>query len=778
MTLSIALVLALGAGAVVLFAGGWLRMDLVALMVLCALAVTGLVRPEEAMAGFGSPAVVIVWAMFVLSAGLSHTGVGDLLGRPLQRLARHGERALVVGLMAVASLLSALMNTVSVASILLPVTMDLARRRRCSPSRLLLPMALGCLLGAPFTAVSATSNILITDALRVAGLQPFHLFDFAPPTALIVAAGMTFVAVAGRRLLPDRAAPVIPGAERLGRWYGLREHVFSTRLAPGSSLAGRTIGQCRLGSALHLTVLAIVRGGRLELAPGPGELLREGDVLLLHGHPDHQQRLQGRQHLLVAAASEAAQALSQHLVVAEAQVSSGSPLAGVSVSQIGLRAVHGCHLLAVRRKGGLMRERLQQLRLEAGDVLLLQGEAGRLQSLVDGGLAEGLRLLRGAEARESGAPDVFGVRVPTGSVLVERSLKDSGLGRAFGLTVLGIVRAPDLVVMPHPDEPIRANDLLLVLGSSEDLVVLDALQALELRPSRADDLAELESLSVGVLEAVLAPRASVAGKTLGELRFRELYGLTVLAVWREGRALRDGLRDLVLRYGDALLVHGSRHRLEVLASDPDFLVLDREAARAPRLERATMAGAIVAGVLAATMTGWLRIDVAALIGVVLMVLTRILSMDEAYRAIDWRAVFLIAGLLPLGTALERTGAAQLLATQLIGLVGGFGPRAVIAALFLVTVAATQVLPSAALAVIMAPIALTAAKTLSLSPYPLLMTVALASAANFATPTAHAALVLVMGPGCYRFVDYLKLGVPLTLIAFVVAVLLVPVMWPP
>ncbi|MBE0584629.1 MAG: SLC13 family permease, partial [Desulfofustis sp.] len=193
MTVDIILLLAIIAGALVLFVGGWLRVDLVGLLVLSTLALTGLVSAPEALAGFSSPAVVTVWALFILSAGLTRTGIAHQIGQPLQRFARGSEVTLMVVLMVSASLLSALINTVTVAAILLPSTMELARRSGRPPSRLLLPLALGCLLGGPFTGISTPPNILVTDAVRNAGLTPFAIFDFTPITAAIVAAGIVFM---------------------------------------------------------------------------------------------------------------------------------------------------------------------------------------------------------------------------------------------------------------------------------------------------------------------------------------------------------------------------------------------------------------------------------------------------------------------------------------------------------------------------------------------------------------------------------------------------------
>jgi di/tricarboxylate transporter len=193
MGVDIIVLLGIVLGAFVLFVGGWLRVDLVGLMVLSGLALTGLVTTQEAMAGFSSPAVVTVWALFILTAGLTRTGIAHQLGQPLQRLAHGSEVTLMTALMIFASLLSALINTVTVAAILLPSTMELARRSGRPPSRLLLPLSLGCLLGGPFTSISTPPNILVTDALRDHGLKPFAIFDFTPITGAIVTAGIAFM---------------------------------------------------------------------------------------------------------------------------------------------------------------------------------------------------------------------------------------------------------------------------------------------------------------------------------------------------------------------------------------------------------------------------------------------------------------------------------------------------------------------------------------------------------------------------------------------------------
>nr|WP_208294607.1 SLC13 family permease [Nitratidesulfovibrio liaohensis] len=272
-------------------------------------------------------------------------------------------------------------------------------------------------------------------------------------------------------------------------------------------------------------------------------------------------------------------------------------------------------------------------------------------------------------------------------------------------------------------------------------------------------------------------RTTLAGKTLTDLLFREHYGLSVLAIWRRQQALRTDLSTLPLQFGDALLVYGPRKSLEAVARDSDFLVLDEAAAQAPRLSKAPLAAGIMFAVIASAILGLVPIAIAALTGAAIMVVTRCLSMEEAYRAIEWKVVFLVASMLPLGVAIQKTGAAQMGAEAVVAMVGDMGPRWVVAALFAITVLGTQIIPTAALVVLMTPVALSAAASLDISPHLLMMTVAIAASASFASPLSHPAHLLVMGPGGYRFTDYVKVGVPLTLVTMLVAVWLLPLLWP-
>jgi di/tricarboxylate transporter len=349
------------------------------------------------------------------------------------------------------------------------------------------------------------------------------------------------------------------------------------------------------------------------------------------------------------------------------------------------------------------------------------------------------------------------------------------MGDALGSGVLGLVRGDEWLTMPEAERTFQTGDRLLVRGRRDDLDVFRGVQELELE-SEIPSQAPLESERIGLLEAVLSPRTSLVGSTLRDLAFRARYEVQVLAILREGRAIRSGLRDLALKFGDALLLMGPREKLDLLSREPDFLVLNRPAP-AVQTRRAPTSVLIIAAVLTPVLLGWLPISIAAVAGAALMVLTGCLTMPEAYRAIEWRSVFLIAGMLPLGTAMQQTGAASLLAEGMLAVARPLGPWGVVVALYLITALATSIIPTAALIVLMAPIVFDATTSMGVSTHAAMMAVAIAASASFTSPVSHPANVLVMGPGGYRFVDYFKLGVPLTLVVMVVALLVLPFFWP-
>jgi di/tricarboxylate transporter len=505
-------------------------------------------------------------------------------------------------------------------------------------------------------------------------------------------------------------------------------------------------------------------------------MLRRGDRLLVEGRPDRLAELRGRRILLVEDDHLAVERLlSAEIELAEIELSPQSSLPGQTLEQIDFRRRFGVVVVAIRRGGGVVRTNLERLPLQRDDVLLVQGSREQLDALrVE---SEFVPSSVGAVKEYHLEERLIAMRVPEDSNLVNKTLVESRLGDAFGLGVMGVIREGATHLMPDPEERLAAGDLLLVKSRPEDVLTLEGLQRLEIDDQAPPELSELESEHVGLVEVVLSPRTTLADKTLRQIHFRDKYGLSVLAIWREGRAYRSSLRDMALRFGDALLLYGPRERLRMLGAEPDFLVLTEAAQEAPRLNKAPLALLIMAVVLTPVIFDWLPIAIAAVGGVVLMILAGCLTMEEAYRSIEWKAVFLIAGMLPLGIAMEQTGAARFLAEGMVGLVGGLGPLAVTAGLFMLAALASQVMPNPAVAVLLAPIALNTANDLGISPYPLMMAVAISASAAFLSPVGHSANVLVMGPGGYRFADYTKVGIPLTLVVLAVVLLVLPIFWP-
>jgi di/tricarboxylate transporter len=331
--------------------------------------------------------------------------------------------------------------------------------------------------------------------------------------------------------------------------------------------------------------------------------------------------------------------------------------------------------------------------------------------------------------------------------------------------------------MPHGDEVLSGGDLLLIEGQQSDLDVLRGMQELEIDTKVPGNLGMLETERLTLMDATLDPRSSLAGRTVGELNFRERYGIELAGIWREGTTVGTELADEQLQIGDALLLLGPRDRLQLLSSDSDFLILTPLGQKPPDTGRAPLAAFIMMAVIGVVMAGYAPISIAAVIGGTIMVLTGCLNMEQAYRSIDWRAIFLIAGMLPLGTAMQDSGAAAYLANQVMALLGDAGPWPVIMGLYILTAMATMIIPTAALVVLMSPIVLSAMSDMGVQPETAMMAVAMAASASFTSPISHPANILVMGPGGYRFVDYLKLGVPLTIVVFITVMVLLPILWP-
>jgi di/tricarboxylate transporter len=750
MTLEIAIVLGILAVSLILFVSEVIRMDLVALLVLGTLAVSGLLTAPQAFAGFSNSAVITVWAMFILSEGLTRTGIANVIGRQVLRLAGRREIPMIIVIMITAAVLSAFMNNIGVAALMLPVVVDVARRTRIPVSRLLMPLAYATLLGGLTTLIGTPPNLLVSAAMTQNGYEPFALFDFSPVGGAVMVTGVIFVAVIGRLMLPKTQA------ER-------SKHRSQRSLRSHYKLQER-----------------LVRFGRSETLPSRQTVLRAGDQILVQGRLDQFTELQRLSGLVIEREAPVLKSMvASKIFYAEIRIAEGSPLVSELIRHAGFRTRFGVSVVGIHRKDKYRLTNLAYVPIRAGDQILVQGEAEQIAELDKFEDFSEVQPLSGDELTEQYQADerMFVVRLPKYSELAEVTLKKSRLADVFDFRIVAIFRDGKLNVMPRGDEILTGGDLLLVEGQPEDLDVLRGLQELEIDTKVSPKLGSFESERLTLMDATLDPRSRLAGKTVGELNFRERYDIELAGIWREGETIGTDLADERLQIGDALLLLGPREKLQLLDSDTDFLILTPLGRKPPDTRRAPLAALIMLGVVVSVMAGHAPIAVAAVVGGTIMVLSGCLNMEQAYRAIDWRAIFLIAGMLPLGTAMQETGAAAYLASQVMDIIGDAGPWTVIGGLYVVTAMATMIIPTAALVVLMSPIVLSAMGDLGLQPETAMMAIAMAASASFTSPISHPANILVMGPGRYRFVDYLKIGVPLTLVIFVVVMVVLPIFWP-
>ena len=597
MTSEIALVLLILGVAIVLFASERIRVDVIAMMVLLTLLFTGLLTIEEAFSGFSSPAVVTVWAIYIVSAGLMYTGIADFLGRRIMKVSGEEEWRLIMVIMVTVGVMSAFMNNIGATAVLLPAVIAIGREVNIPASKLLIPLAYGSLLGGVTTLIGTPPNLLVSQALGAAGYEPFSLFDYTPMGLIIMTSSIAYMVLIGRHLLPSRQSHQ---EADLVKEYHLRDYLTELQVLPDSPLVGLTLVETRLGE--------------------------------------------------------------EH-----------------------------------------------------------------------------------------------------------------------GLQVVGIVRNDQVRVGIMPDEKIGGGDLLMVTGSLDKILSPEESLGVAINPDFRLQETDLKSPESTVAEIVISQKADFIGQTLEQINFRKRFNLTVLAIWHQETAIVDRIGHAPIRLGDTLLVHGRREQLQSLRQAPDFLILGPVSAavstESRRTDKAPYAIVIFLLMIGLVTTGAVHISAAAVLAAILMVLTGCLNMDEAYRSVEWQSVFLIAGMLPMGIAMANTGTAEYLADLIIGTVGDYGPQAIMIGLFILTTLITEFMSNAAAAVLVAPIAISSAVQLGVAPQAFVMGVGIAASNSFLFPIGHQASVLVYGPGNYRFFDYTKVGLPLTLLIWFLLIIFLPIFWP-
>ena len=622
MTLEIWITIGLLAGAILLFITEWLSVDMVALGVVIGLMLSGILTPDEALAGFSSPIVITIAALFIVGGAVMETGLADLISLKIMQFAGKSQVRLLVLIMGTVALLSGFISDTGTVAVMAPAIISISRKKGIKPSKLLIPLSIGSLLGGSMTLIGTPPNIIVSDLLRDNDFSPFQFFDFTPIGAALLIAGILFLVLTSRWLLPDhkssREIQRVNTPEELVQVYKLPEDLYRLRVRNQSPLARNTLGESNLRKAYNVTVLEILR-------------------------PD-----------------------------------------------------------------------------------------------------DGVSLLRSGEKRVNLPEGIFSSLIP--SALTELS----------------------------------ENDILLCKGELNDITHAAAMLQLGVQPAEASDHKGLVNNEVGVAEIILPPRSRLIGKTLVSARFGSIYQLTVLGINRPGIQVIMSLKQTQLQFGDTLFVQGPWKNIQSLSEQRrDFVVVGQPDTfkGSPPRSKMILSAVILVGMLALLVSSWLPLSTTAMIAAFLMIITNCLNIKDAYNTVDWKSIILIAGMLPMTTALQKVGLVEIGANWLAGTMEGWGNLPTMAALFLVTSLFTQVISNTATTVLLAPIALTLAIRLGHQPQAFLMLVAVAASTAYASPIASPVNTLVMGAGNYRFKDYLKVGIPLILIMMVITVLLLPLLWP-
>ena len=580
-----------------------IRMDVVAMMVVVALAVSGVITPAETVSGFGQSIVVMIAGLFVVGEGLFRTGIAAAAGRWLLHIGGTSEVRLLLVLIPMVAGLSAFMSSTGAVALFIPVVLSMCRKAKLSPSRMLMPLAFASLIGGMLTLIGTPPNVVVSGQMEVAGIAPFGFFDFTPIGAIILLVGTLYLVFIARHLLPQGDIPESdhPHLKEFAQRYGISDHLHKIKVPVTSELIGKNVVESKLRTQYEITLFGIRRGRKLVSSLMPvlaATEIKAGDTLMVYGDPANIGRLCGEKSLVLE----------------------GFPA----------------------------------------------GETTRLQ-------------------------------------------------QEFGVT-----------------------------------------------------------------EVLMRPRSYLIGNTIKEGRFRERFNLSVIGIRRDNEPLTTEFNGTPLAQGDTLLLAGGWRFLQQLEQKRDFIVLETpaEIQDAPsRSERSWMAMAIMLCMLILMVSGTLPSLSAILLAAFAMIVLGCVTIDEAYRSLNSTSLVLIAGMLPLALAMKKTGGLDWVVDQLNHVLGGSSPLMLCAGLFIFTSVFSQFISNTATTVLVAPIALATAQGFGVNPEPLMMTVAIAASTAFATPIASPVNTLVLAPGGYRFIDFVKVGMPLQILALIITLIATPMLFP-
>mgnify|MGYP001164723710 CR=1 FL=1 len=596
-----------------LFVTGKLRADLVALMSMVTLIVTGILDVQEALAGFSNSTVFMLAGLFIVSGGILRTGLAHKGGELLKRYSNNNETRLFILIILVVAIVGSFISNTGTVAILLPIVISLATSMDLSTSKFLIPLAFSANLSGLMTLISTPTNLIVSQTLTDYGFKKLGFFSVTPLGIIAFITGLIYMLLVRNVLLPENR----------------KRQTFENKKT------------------------------------NPYGLI-------------HQYHLQDKLHRVF--------------------VPENSPVVSKSLKDLKLPSKYHLIVLKIERKAG-----------------------------------EGLLL------RTNGKHEMAG-----------------------------------------PDSIIEPNDILYLQGSPLEIARFAVDFGLTVEPHKEEE--QLVSKKIGVAEVLLTPNSSLVNQTVGGSGFREKYNLNIIGINRKGTYILEDIQDVRLRFGDALLVQGDWDDIEFLTKDTNDLVVVGKPAEYASYVNAS-GKAPVAAMILLFMVGLMIFDVfptvvSVLIAAGLMILTGCLrNMDDAYSHINWESIILIGAMMPMGTALEKTGGMELITNWIIETVGSFGPIGVLAGIYLVTNIFGQFVSNSATAVLFAPIALKAALELSVSPLPFVMAVAVASGMSFATPFSSPTNALVMTAGNYTFSDFFKIGMPFIFIMFAVMMIAIPIIFP-
>lgn len=595
------------AAATLMMASNRVRYDMIALLVVLALMLSGILTVSEALGGFGNSVVILIAGLLIIGDTLDRTGVARMVGDWILQKGGGNETRLLILIMLSSAVLSAVMSSTAVVAIFIPIILRIAAKSSLSPSKLLLPMSYAALVSGMLTLIATPPNLVISAELQANGYTPLGFFSFSAIGLVVLVLTIVYVITLGRRWLPSHSDPDQKprygrSAQTLWEDYRVDRNTISLRVSPASPLAHQRIGDCRLNQDYGVRILEVLRPQRrgAEHFPGPAAdfTLHPNDILVAVGHEDSLQRMQS-----------------------------------------------------------------------------------------------------------------------------------------------------DKQLHTHTLSPQDEQNMFWELGT---------------------------------VSVLIHPRSRLIGHTLIETRFRDQYGVDVMGLRRNQTAVTTFEQE-TLNASDSLLVVGPWSRIKQLqAQNHDFVLLESPVEAdevVPSYRRMPVALLITAAMVVVSLFNWIPLVATVLIAAMASVVTRCLSATDAYRAIHWSSLVLLAGMLPLADALQKTGGTDMIVQSLLQLSGGADPGTLLTVLFFVTVLLTNILSNTTSAVLMAPIAIGVAQAIGVSPYPLAIAVLFAASSAFLTPIASPIMTLVVEPGHYRLSDYAKQGSVLVIVVYAVTYFMVPLLFP-